>query len=130
MLDHRLLRDVGILVLRPDGPLEAADLAMLGGHVETYVEQYGPLHGVFIYARTFPGWKEFGALLAHLKCLGHRHRGIEKVAILAGSGFAAVMPHIASHFVSAQVMHFGRAEEYAAWEWLMENGSVRTRAAA
>src|SRR6185295_2313710 len=67
MLSHDLRRDDGILVLKPDGPLEAADFETLAAHVDAYLEQNGTLHGVMVQAKSFPGWKDFSALLAHLK---------------------------------------------------------------
>jgi hypothetical protein len=57
MLSHDLQRDSGILVLMPDGPLEATDFETLAAHVDAYLEQNGMLHGVLIKAKAFPGWK-------------------------------------------------------------------------
>ena len=123
MLNHDLQRDKGILVLKPDGPLEASDFTTLASHVDAYLEQNGTLHGVLIHAERFPGWKNFGALIAHLKFVKDHHQKIGKVAVVASGGFAAVMPHIASHFVHAQVKHFDYADENDAWKWLMEGSS-------
>jgi hypothetical protein len=125
MLNHDLQRDKGILVLKPDGPLGASDFTTLASHVDAYLEQNGALRGVLIHAEKFPGWKDFGALIAHLKFVKHHHRKIEKVAVVADGGFAAVMPHIASHFIHARVKHFDYAQENAAWSWLMEGNSAR-----
>ncbi len=130
MLDHQLQRDEGILVLRPDGPLRADDLAALTGALDSFVGEEGPLRGVFIYARTFPMWEEFGALLTHLKFLEHRHPEIEKVAVVAGTGFPAVMPHVESGLIRPQIKYFSRNHEFAAWEWLMDNKQEQARTAA
>ena len=46
MLNHDLQQDEGILVLRPEGPLEAADFETLAAHVDAYLEQNGTLHPV------------------------------------------------------------------------------------
>jgi len=83
-----------------------------------------------IHAKAFPGWKDFGALLAHLKFVKHHHQRIEKVAVAADGGFATIMPPIASHFIHAQVQHFDFAHEEAAWNWLKPDRRARTRAAA
>lgn len=130
MLNHELRRDEGILVLKPAGPLEAGDFTILASHVDAYLEQNGKLRGVLVHAKAFPGWKDFGALLAHLKFVKQHHQKIEKVAVVADGAFATVMPHIASHFIHAQVKHFDYAHEDAALDWLMENSRARTRAAA
>jgi tRNA U38,U39,U40 pseudouridine synthase TruA len=129
MLTHDLQRDKSILVLKPDGPLEAADFTTLASHVDAYLEQKGKLRGVLVRAKSFPGWKDFGALLAHLKFVKNHHRKIEKVAVVADGGVANIMPHFASHFIRAEVRHFDYANESAAWDWLMERGPQARTAA-
>ena len=126
MLNHDLRRDDGILVLNPEGPLEAADFTGLASHVDAYLEQHGTLHGVLIRAKSFPGWKDFGALLAHLKFVREHHQRIEKVAVVADGAFAHIMPHIGKHFVKAEVQHFDLAREDAAWAWL-KSGNPQAR---
>ncbi len=131
MLDHELRRDEGILVLRPEGPLAAEDFRTLAAHVDAYLEQRGTLHGVFIHAKAFPGWKDFGALLAHLKFIKDHHLKIEKVAVVADGGIATILPFIARHFIHAQVRHFDyTSDQNAAWAWLMDSSQRQTRRAA
>ena len=130
MLNHDLRHDDGILMLNPEGPLEAADFTTLACHVDAYLEQNGTLRGVLIRAKSFPGWKDFGALVAHLKFVKEHHQRIEKVAVVADGAFATIMPHIASHFIHAQVQHFEPAREDAAWDWLRQSGTTQIRSAA
>jgi len=130
MLNHELRQDDEILVLHPEGPLEAADFTTLASHVDAYLERHGTLRGVLIRAKSFPGWKDFGALLAHLKFVKEHHQRIEKIAVVADGAFANIMPNIASHFVHAQVQHFDLAREDAAWDWLRETGKAQMRPAA
>jgi hypothetical protein len=130
MLNHDLRRDEGILVLKPEGPLEAADFATVAGQVDAYLEHHGTLRGVLIRAKSFPGWKDFGALLAHLKFVKEHHQRIEKVAVVADGALANIMPYIGSHFVHAQVRHFDLKREDAAWDWLRQSGNAQVRSAA
>ncbi len=130
MLNHELRHDDGILVLKPEGPLAAADFTALAGVVDAYLERHGTLRGVLIHAKSFPGWQNFGALLAHLKFVRNHHQRIEKIAAVADGAFATIMPHIASHFVHAQVRHFDFAREDAAWDWLRQNGDAQVSSAA
>lgn len=123
MLNHELRHDDGILVLNPKGPLEAADFTALASQVDAYLEQHGTLRGVLIHAKSFPGWKDFGALLAHLKFLKEHIQRIEKVAVVADGALANIMPNIANHFVHAQVRHFGFEREDEAWVWLRQSGN-------
>lgn len=121
MLNHEFRQDEEILVLSPEDPLEEADFTMLTGLVDAYLELNGNLRGVLIKADSFPGWKDFGALLAHLKFVRAHHQDIGKVAVVADGVMANILPSLANHFVHAQVRHFERAHENAAWEWLKEN---------
>ncbi len=131
MLNHELRFDEGILVLKPDGPLEASDFAIVQNLVDAYLAKNGTLCGVLIHAdQGFPGWKDFAALVAHLKFVKDHHRQIAKVAVVADGGVAATMPSIADHFIQAQVKHFALAHEDAAWDWLAENSDAPMRTAA
>lgn len=130
MLNHELRPDEGILVLIPEGPLEAADFKTLASEVDAYLEQHETLRGVLIRAGSFPGWQDFSALLAHLQFLkAHLHR-IEKVAIVADGAFAKIMPSIANHFVHAQIQHFDPTLEDAAWAWLGHRGNTKAESTA
>ena len=129
MLNYDLRQDEGILVLKPEGQLETADFTTLAIRIDAYLEEHEALHGVLIHAKAFPGWKDFSALLAHLKFIRRHHQKIEKVAVVADGGFATVMPRIASHFVHAQVRHFDLGHEDTAWDWLRQNANVRMHSA-
>ena len=59
-----------------------------------------------IYTETFPGWKDFAALLGHLKFVRNHQLKIEKVAAVTDSSFLGIMPSVVGHFVKAQVKHF------------------------
>ena len=131
MLNHEFRWDDGILVLKPEGPLAAADFTTVARHVDAYLEQHGALRGVLIHEKALRGWNDLGALLAQLQFIRQHHRQIEKVAVVADGGFATIMPFIASHFIHAQVKHFDHAQgEDAACNWLMDSARARLRTAA
>jgi hypothetical protein len=125
MINYELQHDKGILVLHPEGPLEAADFISITSQVDTYLAGHGKLHGVLIQAKAFPGWKNFAALLAHLKFLKEHIQKIEKVAVVADGALANIMPSIANHFVHAQVQHFDFTREDVAWDWLNQTGTAQ-----
>ena len=120
MIDHELLRDEGVLVIRPKGALEATDFQTVTNEVDPYIEANGKLHGLLIDAEAFPGWKDFAALLAHLKFVKDHHRKIEKIAAVSDSAFLTIAPKLASHFVQADVRHFGHPQKEEAMAWLRE----------
>jgi len=118
MLAHELLRDEGILLIRPQGPIQAGDFEAIGKVVDPYIEQTGGLRGVMIEAPSFPGWDSFAALVSHLKFVHDHHRLVAKIAAVSDSSILAIAPHIAKHFVKAELRHFNANEREAALAWL------------
>lgn len=118
MVAFELLRDEGILIIRPRASLEAADFHKISHEVDPYIEANGKLHGVMIDAESFPGWKDFAALIAHLKFVKNHHQRIEKIAAVSDSSFLAIAPQLASHFVQADVRHFAHSQMEEARDWL------------
>jgi hypothetical protein len=118
MVTYELLRPEGILVIRPEGSLEASDFEKIAQEVDPYIEASGKLHGVMIDAESFPGWKNFAALVAHLRFVKDHHRKIEKIAAVSDSSFLTIAPKIASHFVQADVRHFAHSQREEALAWL------------
>jgi len=118
MIRHELLRERGILIVKPEGALRADDFIALAGAVDPYIEQHGELKGLMIDAPSFPGWENFAALLSHLRFVRDHHRRIRRIAVVSDSTLLAVGPKFASHFVSAEVRTFGAAERAAALAWI------------
>lgn len=118
MVHYELLREEGILILQPEASLEASDFQNIAQAVDPYIESNGKLHGVMVDAKSFPGWKDFSALVAHLRFVKDHHRKIEKIAAVSDSGFLTIAPKIASHFVQAEVRHFAHAQREKALSWL------------
>lgn len=118
MIQFELLRDKGILVLSPDGPLERADFERLAKEIDPFIASNGRLAGLMICAKAFPGWESFGALLSHLSFVKDHHRKIDRIAAVTDSEFLKIMPHVAKHFVSAQVRQFSSDERAQALAWL------------
>ena len=118
MIHFELLRARGVLIITPQGPLEKTDFELVGQEVDPFIVAKGKLTGLMIYAKSFPGWKNFEALLAHLKFVGEHQRLIERVAAVTDSEFLTIMPSIVTHFVHAEVKHFGLDEKERALAWL------------
>ena len=118
MLQHELLRDRGVLILRPEGALRAEDFAALASVVDPYIEQHGALKGLMIEAPSFPGWENFAGLASHLRFVRDHHRLIRRIAVVSDSPLLAFGPKLAKHFVSAEVRAFTSAERAAALAWV------------
>jgi hypothetical protein len=106
MIQFELLRDRGVLIVSPDGPLEEADFERLAKEVDPFIASKGNLAGLMIYTKSFPGWESFGALLSHLKFVADHHQKIKRIAAVTNSGFLKIMPRIADRFIQAEVKRF------------------------
>jgi len=119
MLIYELNRAESILIVKPVGPLESSDFEKLVQEVDPYIREKGSLHGMMIYAKSFPGWDTFAAFLSHMKFVKNHHQKIRKIAAVTDSSFLSIMPQVANHFVQAEVKHFDYEDKDAALHWLM-----------
>src|SRR6476659_11027235 len=120
MLTHELLRDEGILILQPQGPLQAGDFTSLATVVDPYLEEHGTLRGIMVDAQSFPGWDSFAALVSHLRFVRDHHRLIGKIAVVSDSAVLSIAPQIAKHFVKAEFRNFSPNDRESALAWLRE----------
>jgi stage II sporulation SpoAA-like protein len=109
VITYELLREEGILIIRPTGSLAASDFQDIAREVDPYIEANGTLRGVLLDAESFPGWTDFAAILAHLRFVRDHHRKIKRIAAVSDSNFLTIGPKIARHFVEAEVRHFPHA---------------------
>jgi len=118
MLQIDLLEDEGIVTLAPRGPLDKADFERLAGIVDPYIKAKGSLKGVMVDAASFPGWEDAGSLIAHLKFVMGHHDKVRRVAVVSDSEVLKLAPHIAKHFVAAEIHRFPAGEKDRALAWL------------
>jgi hypothetical protein len=118
VIHHELLRERGVLILKPEGALRADDFVTLASTVDPYIEQHGEFNGLMLEAQSFPGWDDFAALLSHVRFVRDHHRRIRRIAVVSDSKLLALAPKLASHFVSAEVRAFDTADRAAALAWL------------
>lgn len=124
MLEHELLRDKGILIVRPTGSLEAGDFRRLASEVDLYLKKQGRLTGLLIDAPFFPGWSDFAALIEHFRFVRDHHRRIARVAVATDSTILQFVPKIAAHFAHPEIKAFGGNERNRALEWLASSYSI------
>ena len=118
MVSYELIRDKGILVIMPEGPLQSDDFEALGKAVDDYIVSEGALTGVMISAERFPGWEDLSGFLSHMRFVKENNRDIDKVAAVTDSAFLSIMPRVVDYFVSADVRHFAYSDREAAMDWL------------
>ena len=118
MIKVDLSIDDGVLMVMPEGRLEADDFKELAAIADPYIEDHGKLNGLMIYTESFPGWKDFEALTSHFRFVKDHHRNLAKVALVTGSKVASVAETLANHFVNAEIKHFDYSDKDAALDWL------------
>lgn len=118
MIEAKLLRDQGVLVVTPVGELTSTDFEQLRRLADPYIEKHGGLNGLLIDAEGFPGWEDFSNMLSHLGFVRDYESKIGRVAAVTDSGFLAILPKVADYFVGAEVRHFDYQDRDAALAWL------------
>lgn len=121
MISCELLREKGVFILDPEGPLESADFENLARLFDGFIEEEGRLPAVMISAQKHPGWKDFGGLLAHLKfAKEHRRDRVRKAAIVGHHKLLPFLADVVDFLVAHEVRHFDVEERGAALNWLAE----------
>lgn len=116
-VSFRLLTDLGVMVVEVKEALRAQDFDALTLSADTWIEAHGKLHGLVVHSREFPGWENLRSVLRHVRFVRNHHRNVERVALVADSKLASLAPHLAEHFVQAEVKTFGFDELDAAIAW-------------
>ncbi|RLB40602.1 MAG: STAS/SEC14 domain-containing protein [Deltaproteobacteria bacterium] len=120
-LSFDLIEDKGVLVLQPQGELDAADFERLGAEIDPYIEKVGALNGLMIVAEHFPGWDDFAALTSHIRFVREHHSKIRRVALVTADRLVSALPRMASRFVDAEVRAFPMDGRDEAVLWVGEN---------
>lgn len=118
MIKVDLSIDDGVLMVMPEGRLEADDFKELAMVADPYIEDHGKLNGLMIYTESFPGWEDFEALASHFHFVKEHHKNLAKVALVTDSKIASAAETLAKHFVSAEIKHFEYNDKDAALDWL------------
>ena len=105
-------------LVEPQGPLNEADFKTMASQVDPIIEKEGELDGLVIKTRKFPGWENFGDIVAHIRFVKNHHQMIKKVALVTDSKIAGLIPVIGGHFVNAEVKHFEFDDFESTVEWI------------
>ena len=108
------------LLLEPSGSLSEADFQRLTERFNARVHATDRAPNLVIHAASFPGWKDFGAMLSHLRFIRDHHRLIEKIALVSDARILDFAPKVASTFVAARIRHFPANSLDAALAWVAE----------
>ena len=116
-LQHRLLPEIGVLVIEPHGKLRPEDFDAVAAAADPWIESTGGLRGLVVHVREFPGWQNLGSFVRHVNFVRGHHRKIGRVALAANGKMAELAPSLAEAFVAAEVRHFDYGDLDGAIEW-------------
>ena len=120
MISFKLDEIAGVLTVQPEGKLEAQDFRILSEAVDPFIEEKGQLTGLIIETEKFPGWKEFGGMIEHLKFVRNHHQEIGRIALVTDSKIADVAQLLGKHFIKASIKHFSYKELESARSWMSQ----------
>ena len=100
-------------ILSPESRLTKEDISQLTERVNTYINEQDTIPALVIYAPKFTGWADFGTFVEHIRFIRGHEALIPKVAVVSDGRALSILPHLADHFVTAQLKHFSevRIEE-------------------
>jgi hypothetical protein len=116
-ITHRVLTDVGVVVVEVAEPLRAQDVEALATVVDGWLAEHPTLHGLVVHARAFPGWENVGGLVRHLRFVIGHHLHVDRVALAVDGTLATVAATVAELVAHPQVRHFSYDELDAAIGW-------------
>jgi hypothetical protein len=98
--------------------MSADDFKRAASTIDPFIEATGPLNGVMLDARVFPGWRDGRALFSHANFI-RRHQGkVKRVALVTDSGFLGLLWRVARRVVRPEVGLFPYKERERALAWL------------
>jgi len=118
MITYMLDEVKGILTVEPEGQLQEQDFKKLSQAVDPVIEERGGLKGLIIATKTFPGWKDFSGMIAHLNFVRQHQHAIDKVALVTDSKLANVAETLGKQFIKATIKHFRFSELEMAKTWV------------
>lgn len=119
-LTFEFLEAQGVLVLHPQGELEAADFKRIASEVDPYIKKQGALKGVTIVAEDFPGWDDLSALAAHFRFVKEHRQNVKRLAIVSDDRVMSALPFLAKHFLINESRHFPTGKKDAALAWVSQ----------
>ena len=105
-------------LIEPQGPLTKNDFAAIASQIDPIIDNQGPLNGLIVKTREFPGWEGLGDVIAHFRFVKNHHRLIKKIALVTDAKIAEIFPVIVDHFVQAEVKHFDFNDFGKAIDWI------------
>jgi hypothetical protein len=121
MLNVKLDRENRVAVLEATGALGKSDFEAAAAQIDPLIVETGGLAGLIVKVDHFPGWDSFGALVSHMKFIKDHHREVKRIAFVTDSPIGNMAEKLGSHFVAAEIKHFGFQSLVEAKAWILSS---------
>ena len=111
------LRDDGVLIVYPHGPLRTRDFDKLAELVDPWINAKHELQGIVINVEKFPGWENLKGFISHIKFVGSHERKVRRVALAVDGLLPEFMAQFTKHFIKAEVKQFAFSNLEGAILW-------------
>lgn len=112
------LSDDGVLLVRPQGPLETADFDKLASVVDPWVKEHKNLKGLVINVEKFPGWENLDGLVHHLEFVKDHHKNVKRIALAVDGLLPEMASQAANRFSQHEVRKFDFTNVDEALKWV------------
>ncbi len=116
-VSHQILPETGVIVVEIKEALRAQDFDALAATADQWIQAQGTLNGIVLHAHHFPGWENLQGLIRHVRFVRDHQRQVKRIALVTDAKLASLVPHLADHFVQAELKQYGYAELDAAIAW-------------
>ncbi len=127
MFDIKTDPDGRLVSVQPDGRISESDVEALAAALNETINTHDRIPGLLIHAKSFPGYENLAAMLAHLELVHRRENVLPRVALVSDGVFMRLGEALAKVFVEASVRHFATGDLADAQEWA-RTGSNTPRA--
>lgn len=110
----------GVLLVEPPAPLEREHFQEVARVVDERVAAGGPLAGLIINTRRFPGWAGPGAFAGHFDFVRAHHDKLRCIALVTDSPLAWFAEKGGGCLLDAQVRRFPHGNVAAARAWILD----------
>ena len=117
MIELELDKVTGVAKIKLIFPLEKKNFSKIVKIIDSYIKDNGNLKGLIIYSEHFPRWKNFKAILSHVKFVENHHKNIRKIAAITHSQVLNIVFDLIQPLLKADLRHydFNKADDALTW---------------
>ena len=80
-VNHRIDSEKGILIAKVKSSLSSDQFTAMAQEVDEWTAKNGPLKGIVIQARKFPGWRDVGSFISHFQFVKNHHKKFNRLSM-------------------------------------------------